>query len=117
MEHERRWPGGWRKVMSRQPAPPPALTNNAEQGIASSIYVAVAITMAVMPGSMIGAAVAGVVWRAARPSILISWLLGALGALTAATESRSLALAWPWYWLLHDLAPKAPAVSGDVILR
>jgi hypothetical protein len=104
-------------MTSRPPSLYPALNNNAEAGIASTIYVAIAITMAVMPGSMLGAAVTFLMWRATRPSILISWLLGALGALTAATVSRSLALAWPWHWLLHDLAPRAPAVPPDIILH
>lgn len=95
----------------------PALTNNSEQGIASTVYAAVAIIMAVMPGSMIGAAVTFVMWRTTRPSILTTWLFGALGALTASTVSRSLTLAWPWYSLLHDVAPGAPVIPPDVILR
>ncbi|MGO9584463.1 MAG: type IV secretory system conjugative DNA transfer family protein [Acidimicrobiales bacterium] len=102
--------------MPRPAAQYPALTNNAEQRIASTIYLAVGIAGLVMPGAIIGAGAAYLLWRATRPSILISWVLGALGAVTAMTLRQSLAPLWPWQWLLHDLSPRAPAVPADVLL-
>ena len=97
--------------MTTRPAPTSALFHNNEYAIASTVFMASAIGVTIFPGSLLGALVAIAVWRVTRPSIVASWLLGLLGAATAAILSPTLLPAWPWRLLLDWLQP-----SGAVLL-
>lgn len=90
--------------MVTRPSQSPLLHNN-EYSIAATIFVAAGIIATVWPGVIVGGALAWVVWRVSRPPIVVAWLLGLLGAATAATLRSSLLLAWPWRLLLHAIEP------------
>ncbi len=101
--------------MTTRPAPTSALFHNNEYAIASTVFVACAIGVTIFPGSLVGALVAIAVWRVTRPSIVASWLLGLLGAATAAILSPTLLPAWPWRLLLDWLQPSGAMLAPSAI--
>jgi hypothetical protein len=86
----------------------PLLHNN-EYSIAMSIFVSAGIAMLVFPGIALGVAAAWLVWQVSRPSIVISWSLGMLGAATAAMLRAFVLVAWPWHVLMHAIEPRVVA--------
>ena len=101
--------------MVTRPAASPLQHNN-ERSIAVTIYVAAGITASVFPGVIPGAVLAWLVWRVSRPPIVATWLLGLLGAATAATLRSSLLVAWPWHQLLHAIEPRIVASLPPTVI-
>jgi len=58
-----------------------------------------------LPGSLIGALVAFVMWRVTKPDIVTRWFLAAFSAATAAALRTVVAIAWPWRALLGTWQP------------
>jgi hypothetical protein len=58
-----------------------------------------------MPGGLVGAVVASILWRVTRPDIVTRWLIAGLGAATVAVLRTSLALGWPWRAIARDWLP------------
>lgn len=95
--------------------PPSALTQNWNHNTATTLLAVAAIGVFVLPGALAGAVLAWAVWRVTRPPILVMWLLGALGAATAAAQANALSVAWPWQLLaaavgLDQSGPTANAI-------
>jgi hypothetical protein len=64
--------------MTTRPAPTSALFHNNEYAIASTVFMASAIGVAIFLGSLLGALVTIAVWRVTRPSIVAKRLLNLL---------------------------------------
>ena len=111
--------------MTARPAPTSALFHNNEYTIATTVFVMVGVGVTIFPGALLGAGLAILVWRVSRPSIVATWLLGVLGAATAAMFWSALVPGWPWHLLLawaqgasSGLTPWAvlQSVAGEALL-
>ncbi|MHB8593968.1 MAG: type IV secretion system DNA-binding domain-containing protein [Acidimicrobiales bacterium] len=101
------------------PSPPSPLTQNWNHNTATTLLAVAAIGVLLVPGALVGALLAWVVWRVTRPPILVTWLLGALGAATAAAQASALSVAWPWQLLaasvgINQSAPSANAIAASL---
>jgi hypothetical protein len=101
-----------------RPVPRPTHLHNADHSSATGLLLATAVFGAVLPGATLGAVLAALVWRATRPSMVMSWLVAALGAATAWEFHAAVAVAWPWWTLLHLLtgaaAPTPAAIARSL---
>jgi len=95
--------------MATTHVPKPAQAHNAEHANAMSLFVIAAITVAALPGALVGALLAAAVWRVTRPDIVSRWLLAGLGAATVAVLHSAVAIAWPWRALLGAWQPSLAA--------
>ena len=83
--------------MSTSPdVPRPVQIHNADHANALTLFACAATLAAIMPATLVGAAVAWAMWRVTRPDIVTKWVIAGLGAATVAGLHAALSLAWPW---------------------
>jgi hypothetical protein len=96
--------------------PRPAQVHNVEHTNAVALWMASALLVAAMPGALVGAVIASLVWRFTRPDTVTRWLFAGVGAATAAALRSTVAIAWPWRAMLHTLIPSwADGLSVHVV--
>jgi hypothetical protein len=82
--------------------PRPAQVHNSDHGNALAVLCVAVGTVLALPGALIGALFALLMWRATKPDIVTRWLLAALGAATAAALHTAVVIGWPWRALLGE---------------
>lgn len=97
------------------PSPLSPLTQNWNHNTATTLLAIAAIGVLLVPGALVGALLAWAVWWVTRPPILVTWLLGALGAATAAAQASALSVAWPWQLLAASVGINQSAPSTNAI--
>src|ERR1039458_954367 len=97
-----------------RPVPRPTHLQNSDHSTAVALFLVTLLFGALLPGAIAGAAIAALVWRAARPAIVMEWLVAALGAATAWQLHAAVAVAWPWWDLLRLLTGSAAPTTSAI---
>jgi hypothetical protein len=96
---------------------PPALAHNARDSKAYALLLVGAILVVTFPATLIGAAIALLVWQTTKPDMLTRCLVAGLSAAAATALQPAFSVVWSWSLILHLIFPSDPAtVSSTAIV-
>jgi Type IV secretion-system coupling protein DNA-binding domain len=96
--------------MSQRTSVPPALGHNARDSKAYALFTVGAIFVVTFPATLIGAAIAFVIWRITKPDILTRCLVAGLSAAAATALQPAFSIVWSWSLLVHLVFPSDPTM-------